>query len=159
MEYLHVTSPEFREMSRIPLKYTRCGANVNPPLNLSGLPNDATTLAIVVEDPDALWAGRLHWMAWNIPVVRHIREDRVMECEGKNDFGESGYTGPILPYGIHRYQFKVYALDTVLTLPAGSSFAALVRAMSGHIVGSGELIGVFTGTRVLKARVGVMGAA
>jgi len=159
MEYLHVTSPEFREMSPIPIKYTRYGANINPPLNLDRIPDTARSLVILVEDPDALWTGRVHWMAWNIPVTRHIREKRVMECEGKNDFGLNGYTGPILPFGTHRYRFRVYALDTLLTLPAGASLAELKRAMSGHIAGSGELTGIFSGSRVFKAHVGVMGAA
>ncbi|HUB61807.1 MAG TPA: YbhB/YbcL family Raf kinase inhibitor-like protein [Puia sp.] len=150
MEYLHITSPEFRELSPIPIKYTRSGANINPPLDLDRIPGSARSLVILMEDPDA--RERLHWMAWNIPVVRHIGERRPMECEGKNDFGQSGYTGPFLPFGVHRYQFKVYALDIELDLPAGSSLDALTRAMSGHILGSGELNGIFTGTRVLKAR-------
>lgn len=152
MEYLHLTSPEFGEMSPIPIKYTRSGANINPPLNLDRIPDTARSLVILMEDPDAPRAIRVHWMAWNIPVIRHICEERVMECEGQNDFGERGYTGPILPCGIHRYQFRVYALDTVLTLAAGSSLAGLTKAMRGHIVASGELNGIFTGTRVLKAR-------
>lgn len=159
MEYLHITSPAFREMSALPVKYSRTGANINPPLDIERIPETARTLVVLLLDADGLLPDRVHWMAWNIPAIRHIREDRAMEYEGRNDFGENRYTGPILPYGIHRYRFRVYALDGVLKLPPGSSLTDLTRAMMGHIVASGELTGIFNGTHVLKARCGVAGAA
>lgn len=155
MNYLHISSPAFREMGSIPQKYTCKGANVNPPLDIAHIPDAAKTLAIIVEDPDACVQNRVHWLAWNIPVVRHIIEERTMEYEGMNDFGLQRYTGPYSPFGIHRYQFKVYALDTVLQLAAGSSRGQLVRAMSDYIVGSGEVTGAFAGRRSVRARVGL----
>ncbi len=107
MNYLSITSPAFREMGSIPPRYTCKGANINPPLDINRIPDEAKTLAVIVEDPDALVQGRVHWIAWNIPVVRHIIEERTMEYEGTNDFGLQRYTGPYSPVGMHRYQFKV----------------------------------------------------
>jgi len=86
-----------------------------------------------------------HWIVWNLPSdIGGLPENARVEKQGKNDFGELRYRGPCPPPGkTHRYRFKVYALDTILTLPGGESKKQLEKAMEGHILAKGELIGTY----------------
>ncbi len=88
-----------------------------------------------MDDPDAPIRAWVHWLAWNIPVGTHIREAITLKEQGINDFRENKYGGPHPPYGIHRYYFKVYALDAPLTLPAEAGKNELEKAMQGACVG------------------------
>ena len=100
-----------------------------------------------MDDPDASRGTFLHWLLWNIPSkVTEIKEGESQGVKGKNDFGKLGYGGPCPPSGIHRYVFRVYALDTSLSLPEGSTRQQMEAAMKGHIVESAELIGRYART-------------
>lgn len=139
---LKVTSSGFKTNGYIPVKYTCKGDDVNPPLDISGIPTQARGLALIIDDPDAPGGTWLHWTVWNIPVTHHILEDDIPGQQGLNDFGRNTYGGPCPPSGIHRYFFKVFALDETLDLAEGASRQELETAMNGHIIGYGELIGL-----------------
>lgn len=96
-----------------------------------------------MDDPDAPIRPWVHWLAWNMPVMHHIKEDTPFKEQGINDFRENRYGGPCPPYGVHRYFFKVYALDVQLTLTQRTDKKDLERAMNGHVLAYGELIGKY----------------
>jgi Raf kinase inhibitor-like YbhB/YbcL family protein len=145
MNTLKLTSHAFDNNGTIPTVYTCKGTNVSPPLSISGVPDDTAALAITLEDPDAPSGTFDHWVAFNIDKdTREIPEGQEPHgTPGKNSAGKSGYTGPCPPSGVHRYVFTVYALDSLLDIPAGSSKADVVRAMNGHILAQSVLIGRF----------------
>jgi Raf kinase inhibitor-like YbhB/YbcL family protein len=144
---LIISSSVFKEGEMIPAKYTCDGTNINPPLAIAGIPEEAKSLAIIVDDPDAPAGTWVHWVAWNIPVTHHLKEDHVPGLEGINDFGDQHYGGPCPPSGTHRYFFKIYALDAILDLPVKTRKEQLERAMSEHIIGFGELTGLYKRNR------------
>jgi Raf kinase inhibitor-like YbhB/YbcL family protein len=137
---LTVRSIAFSHNGHIPSKYTCEGENINPPLEISNIHEDAKTLAIIMEDPDAPKGVFDHWLVWNISPNEAISEKMNPGISGTNSFGKTGYGGPCPPSGSHRYYFKVYALDTELELPASADKKALKEAMKGHIVAEGELM-------------------
>jgi len=138
---MHISSPEFNYNDYIPSRFTCDGINISPPLDIDHLPTGTKCLAIIVDDPDAPIRPWVHWLAWNIPATQHIKEDCLLKEQGINDFRDHKYGGPCPPYGTHRYFFKVYALDRRLDLPARSSKNELEKAMTGHVIGFGELMG------------------
>lgn len=140
---LQVASNAFKADDFIPSEYTCDGSNISPPIDIKGIPEDAQSLALIVDDPDAPVNTWVHWVVWNIPVTHHLKENHVHGIEGTNDFQKKQYGGPCPPSGTHRYFFKVYALDCLLDLPAGSKKHALEKAMSGHILAFGELVGLY----------------
>lgn len=140
---LIISSSFFKEGEMIPAKYTCDGENINPPLDITGIPEEAKSLAIIMDDPDAPSGTWVHWVVWNIPVTHHLKEDHVPGSEGINDFGNHHYGGPCPPSGTHRYSFKIYALDAILDLPVKIRKEQLEKAMSEHIIGFGELTGLY----------------
>ncbi len=140
---MKVSSAAFAEGGSIPSRYTCDGVDVNPPLQIEQIPGSAVCLALVVDDPDAPGGDWVHWLAWNIPLTPHIRENEMHGIEGVNDFRVRDYRGPCPPSGTHRYYFKVYALDKLMDLSSGSRKPQLEKAMSGHILGFGELTGTY----------------
>jgi Raf kinase inhibitor-like YbhB/YbcL family protein len=139
-----VRSPAFQAGSMIPAQFTCKGANQNPPLQFRGIPKEAKSLVLIMDDPDA--PGRLftHWLVWNIgPATTQLGEDSVPAgaAQGTNDFGQRGYGGPCPPSGTHRYYFRVFALDRKLDLKSGTNRAALDHALKNHILARGELMG------------------
>ncbi len=140
---LKISSTAFQNGEMIPVKYTCDGININPPLDIENIPGEAKCLAMIVDDPDAPIATWVHWIVWNIPVTHHIKENAVHGKEGYNDFQQYHYGGPCPPSGTHRYFFKVYALDDIQDLPAGTKKPELEKAMSEHIIGFGELVGLY----------------
>lgn len=140
---LEVTSTAFTEGGLIPAQYTCDGKNFNPPLDIENIPVEAKCLVLIMDDPDAPRGDWVHWLVWNIPVTHHIGEDQVNGVEGLNDFQQQRYGGPCPPSGTHRYFFKVYALKTLLDLPDTTTRLQLEKAMSEHIIGFGELIGMY----------------
>lgn len=142
-ELLDITSDAFASNSFIPKKYTCDGENVSPPLNIDKIPKEAKSLAIILEDPDAPISTWIHWVIWNMPVTHHIIENKAFGKQGLNDFSKHFYCGPCPLNGMHRYIFKVYALNTILNMPENSRRRQLQRAMSDHIVGYGELVGLY----------------
>ncbi|MFQ5815484.1 MAG: YbhB/YbcL family Raf kinase inhibitor-like protein [Candidatus Hydrothermarchaeaceae archaeon] len=142
---MEVSSSAFEHNQPIPGKYTCEGEDVSPPLAISGVPGEAKSLALVVDDPDAPMGVFDHWIAWNLePDTRELSEGVHVETQGKNDFGELRYRGPCPPPGpMHHYRFKVYALDAMLDLPRGATKGQLEEAMEGHILAKGELVGTY----------------
>lgn len=143
---LTITSPNFENNGLIPSKYTCDGANTSPGLKIEGTPEEAKSLVIIMDDPDAIKpAGRVwdHWIVFNIPpTTTEIPEGE--EPEGIHGLGTSGnkdYNGPCPPDAEHRYFFKVFALDTELDLAEGATKSDVEGAMEGHILAKGELVG------------------
>jgi Raf kinase inhibitor-like YbhB/YbcL family protein len=149
MTELQLTSPVFADGDAIPRQYGYTEANVNPPLDVDGVTDDAEALALVVDDPDAVEpAGKVwdHWVVYNVdPTTTHIPEDwdGGDALEGTNDYGESGYGGPNPPDREHTYRFRLYAIDTPVSLDAGASKAELEAAIDGHILASATLEGTY----------------
>jgi len=150
MGELTLQSSAFSNGSEIPKKYGYKNDNVNPPLEISGIPQDTQSLVLIMDDPDAQAAvGKVwvHWTIWNItPDITEIAESSTPSnsIEGKTDFGEIGYGGPAPPDKRHTYVFKLYALDSKLDLPQGSSKTQIEEAMKGHILDDTILNGTYT---------------
>jgi Raf kinase inhibitor-like YbhB/YbcL family protein len=104
------------------------------------------SLALIVDDPDAPAGTWVHWVVWNIdPAVKEIKENSLPPGAqvGMNDFRKRGYGGPCPPGGVHRYFFKLYALDAALTLGPNTTKALLEQEINGHVVAQSELIGLY----------------
>jgi len=140
---LTVQSPAFANNEFIPAKYTCDGSNINPELNIKDIPDNAKSLALIIEDPDAPKGTFDHWVMWNIPVKDKIAENSTPGAQGMNGKKENKYMGPCPPSGTHHYHFKVFALDTKLDLPVNTDKKSLQKAMDGHVVSSGELVGLY----------------
>ena len=146
IQNMKLTSPVFENNQLIPSKYACDGEDINPPLQISEVPEGAKSLVLIVDDPDAPMGTWDHWIVWNIdPDTGKIEEDSVPEgaVEGLNDFRKHSYGGPCPPSGTHRYFFKLYALDTQLELDDSSRKKDVERAMKGHILDTAELIGLY----------------
>ena len=138
-----VSSPAFQSDGTIPNQFTCKGANQNPPLQFHGIPKEAKSLVLIVDDPDAPGGLFTHWIVWNIdPATARFGENNVPAgaVQGTNDFGKIGYGGPCPPSGTHRYYFRVLALDQKLDLKPGAKRAALDRALGSHILARGEMM-------------------
>jgi|TARA_Y100000031_G_C8197171_1_gene374284 hypothetical protein len=140
---MNLKSPEFTNNSSIPKKFTCQGDDINPLLRIEGVPEEAKSLALIVDDPDAPMGMWVHWVLYNIPIVDKIDEDSIPGKQGINDFRREDYGGPCPPSGTHRYFFKIYALDTELGLKDGVNKKDLEKAMEGHILDKAELIGLY----------------
>lgn len=142
-----LASPAFGPNQEIPAKYTCDGANISPPLEISGVPGKTKSLALIMDDPDAPGGVWVHWTAWNIdPTLAEIPENSLPQgaIEGITSFGKPGYGGPCPPSGTHRYFFKIFALDSALELGPSASRADLEQAMAGHILEKAELMGIYS---------------
>jgi Raf kinase inhibitor-like protein, YbhB/YbcL family len=140
---ISVTTPAFQAGGDVAAKFTCNGANVNPELRINGVPSEAKSLVLIVDDPDAPRGLFTHWIVWNIdPKATDIGENSAPAggIQGTNDFGKRNYGGPCPPSGTHRYFFKVYALDTKLDLKPSARRAELDAAMRGHTLAQGELM-------------------
>src|SRR6476469_4451859 len=140
---ISVTTPAFQAGGDIPAKFTCNGANANPELKINGVPNEAKSLVLIVDDPDALRGLFTHWIVWNIdPKTTDIGENSAPAggVQGTNDFGKRNYGGPCPPSGTHRSFFKIYALDPKVDLKPSARRAELDAAMRGHVLAQGELM-------------------
>jgi len=152
-------SSVFDNHGAIPRRYTCEGDDVSPPMEWSGLPADARSLVLIVDDPDApdpkapkmTW---VHWVLYDIPVsasglAEGVRREALPEGtrEGLNDWKRTGYGGPCPPIGRHRYFHKLYALDTMLGDLGQPTKAALEAAMKGHVIAQTELVGTYQKSR------------
>jgi len=144
---LGISSTAFEDNTAIPSRYTCEDVNVNPPLKIEHIPEEAKSLAIIVEDPDAPSGTWIHWVMWNIPIRHEIKENEAPGVQGLNDFNLHQYGGPCPPSGKHRYYFKVYALNDILELPAHTNASQLEKAMSEHIISFGQLMGLYEKTK------------
>lgn len=146
---LSVSSAAFRHEGKIPIEFTCEGAGTNPPLDIEDIPAGTKSLALIMDDPDAPKGTFVHWVVWNIRPQPKIIANSDPGETGKNSLGENRYTGPCPPSGTHRYFFKVYALDTRLTLGTNADKKKLEEAVSGHVLAYGELMGMYSrGERV-----------
>lgn len=149
MTSLLISSPAFDDGGPIPDRYGYTESNVNPPLDIENVPADAASLALVVDDPDAKEpAGKVwtHWLVWNIdPERSEIPEGWSPEqaIEGQNDYGEQGYGGPNPPDRVHRYRFRLYALDTVIDVSPAATKDELIDVMTGLVVEKGRYDGTY----------------
>lgn len=140
---LAITSPAFENNGNIPAKYSCEGAGINPALRIARLPDDAASLALVVEDPDAPNGTFDHWVLWNIDPAGELPENGIPGVSGKNSSGKTGYHPPCPPNGAHRYIFHVFALDAMLELAAGSTRQDLEHAMQAHVIAEGSITGIY----------------
>jgi Raf kinase inhibitor-like YbhB/YbcL family protein len=141
---LTVTSSSFPANGNIPAKYTCQGQQVSPPLQVTGIPSGAKSLALILHDPDAGPKGFTHWVVYNLPTNGKISEDFKGAEQALNGAKRAGYIGMCPPSGVHHYHFMVYALDKDLTLDKSKTDkAALEKAMAGHILAQGDLVGLY----------------
>lgn len=148
---IKLTSSTFQEGGLIPAEYTCNGRNGSPPLAWTDVPAGTKSLALVVDDPDAPRGTWVHWVVYDLPPATKELAASVPTQDtlvgggrqGKNDFGQVGYGNPCPPSGTHRYYCKLYALNATLNLPAGATKQELLKAMYGHILDEGQLMGRF----------------
>ena len=144
---MKLTSPAFLNNEFIPSKYTCDGEGANPELNISGVPDDAKSLALIMHDPDApIEEGFTHWVMWNIdPKIIKIGEDNIPSgaVQGFTNLNRAGYVGPCPHQGTHHYEFRIYALDTILNLKSSSRKDDVERAMENHILEKTILTGLY----------------
>jgi hypothetical protein len=147
---IEVASSSFSGGGAIPDKFSCRGANVSPELHWTGVPSNARTFAIIVEDPDAPGGTFTHWIVFNLPSsINHLAENQAQSMpEGvrvaTNDFDHRGYDGPCPPPGReHHYHFKLIALDAPIDLSAAARAAEVNAAVAEHSIASGELVGTF----------------
>jgi Raf kinase inhibitor-like YbhB/YbcL family protein len=144
---LTLTSDAFATGQSIPAKYSCTGKNISPSLAWTEPPASTNSFALIVDDPDAPAGTWVHWVLYNIPANTHtLPENTDMSglSVGKNSSGNMRYDGPCPPNGTHRYFFKLYALDSTLSLSPGASKEQVLNAMKGHILAQGELMGTFS---------------
>ncbi len=145
--FMKITSNLFENGGEIPRKYGYKNGNASPPLEISDVPPNTKSLALIMDDPDAMGAvGKIwvHWVVWNIdPSVNQIKENEVPSgsIQGKTDFGETAYGGPAPPDKEHTYIFKLYALDESLSLQNGATKAEVEEAMKNHVIAETKLEG------------------
>jgi len=150
---IRVTSPAFKDGDMIPRKHTCDGEDLSPPLQFGGVPSGAKSLVLICDDPDAPVGTWTHWVLFNLPPDTKMVAEKIAAAaklpngavHGHNSWGgrKIGYGGPCPPSGTHRYYFKVYALDVKLDLPSGTTKKHLTKAMKGHIIGEGGLMGTY----------------
>jgi Raf kinase inhibitor-like YbhB/YbcL family protein len=152
MDTIKLESGAFRDREPIPAKFTCDGADVSPQLAWSDVPAAAKSLALIADDPDAPMGTWVHWVVYDLPPSRDTLEENIPKTDtvpgggkqGRSDFKRVGYYGPCPPSGTHRYFFKLYALDKMLDLPVGKTKQEVEKAMKGHVVAQGELVGTYT---------------
>ena len=151
---LALTSEAFTNGQSIPAKYACTGRNISPALAWNEPPSGTQSFALVMDDPDAPGGAWVHWVLFNIPAeARSLQEDLPVTGKnvdpkalfvGKNSSGNTRYDGPCPPSGTHRYYFKLYALDTTISLLPGATQEQVRKEMEGHILAQGELMGTFS---------------
>jgi len=146
-----ISSPAFKNGEAIPAKFSCDGRDVSPVLLWTEPPTGTQSFALIMDDPDAPMGTWVHWVMFNIPAsTRDLKEGTPTDpqlsdgsLQGKTSAGSTGYHGPCPPSGTHRYFFKLYALDTTLSLPSGANKKELLAAMEDHILANIELLGTY----------------
>lgn len=147
-----ISSPAFINGEAIPSDFSCKGRDISPTLKWTNPPTGTQSFALIMDDPDAPMGTWVHWVLYNIPAsTRDLKEGMPTDpqlsdgsLQGKTSAGSTGYHGPCPPSGTHRYFFKLYALDTVLSLSARADKKELLAAMEGHILANTELMGTFS---------------
>lgn len=148
---MELKSQVFQAGGMIPPQYTCDGPDISPPLSWSDPPAGTISFALISDDPDAPMGTWVHWVLWNIPASARALDENLPKTaslangakQGTTDFHRVGYGGPCPPSGTHRYFFKLYALDTTLDLPSGTTKKDLEKAIHGHILAQTELMGTY----------------
>jgi len=144
---MKISSSAFENNQEIPTKYTCDGKNTNPPLSFSNIPQDAKSLALIMDDPDAPMGTFVHWVLYNMPVdTREIKEGSLSNntVSGKNSAGSSLYIGPCPPSGTHKYFFKLYALDSMLDVGSNADKKVIEDAIQKHLLEKAQLVGLYS---------------
>ncbi|HOD35003.1 MAG TPA: YbhB/YbcL family Raf kinase inhibitor-like protein [Syntrophales bacterium] len=149
---MKVTSGAFDNGAMIPAKYTCDGDDVSPPLAWSPGPGETKSYALICDDPDAPGGTWVHWVVYNVPagiteLPEDVPPDRKLTSgaiQGVNDFRKIGYGGPCPPGGTHRYFFRVYALGIILPLGPGATKEQVLKAMKGHVLAEGQIMGKYS---------------
>ena len=144
-------STAFQDGTAIPAVYTCDGRDISPPLDWGVPPEGTNSLALISDDPDAPAGTWVHWVIYNLPpTLQGLPEAFPKDAQrpdgtrqGNTDFRRTGYGGPCPPSGTHRYFFKLYSLDTMLSVPPGATARQLEQAMQGHIVAEARLMGTY----------------
>jgi Raf kinase inhibitor-like YbhB/YbcL family protein len=148
---MQLTSHAFQSRQPIPQKYSPEGQDVSPALAWSNAPAGTKSFAVICHDPDAPLMqngiyGFVHWVLYNIHgSTSELAEGTQEGTAGPNDFGTTGYGGPMPPggHGVHHYFFWVLALDNDLQLPAGLSMTELLERIEPHVIGMNRLVGTY----------------
>jgi Raf kinase inhibitor-like YbhB/YbcL family protein len=153
---MRIEAKDFNDGDRIPERYTADGDDLSPALSISDLPDDARSLALIVDDPDAPAGTWVHWLIWGIPadltaIPEDVPPDEIVEelggaRQGKNDFDAIGYGGPAPPHGHgqHRYRFTAYALREHIDLDAGATREALEARLEDATLDTARLTGTYS---------------
>lgn len=149
---IQISSGAFANEGFISQKYTCDGENISPPLTWKNIPSGTKSIAIINDDPDAPVGTWVHWVIYNIPPnisglpegIKPIEKLPDGTMQGRNSWGKIGYGGPCPPSGVHRYFFKIYALDKMLDLKPGATKEELLKAMKGHILAEGQFYGKYS---------------
>lgn len=148
---MNITSPSFSNGQGIPSLYTCDGPNVSPPIKIDNIPENAKSLALIMDDPDASSGVFTHWLLWNIdPKTNFIPESTTPDDadRGTNSMGNLTYDGPCPPSGVHHYRFKIFALDNKLGLEAGSTVDQLESVLKDHIIDQAEFVGIYSSSEI-----------
>lgn len=153
---IRLKSQAFVDGGKIPRDFTCDGPDHSPPLEWSGVPETARSLALICDDPDAPMGTWSHWVLFNLsPEIKALPQGLAPEKavtlgteakaqQGTNDFGRVGYGGPCPPRGVHHYYFRLYALDTVLNLDSRATRAQMLAGIRKHILAEGRLVGTYS---------------
>ena len=143
---MKIESDVFLNNNKIPALYTCDGKGIQPPLKILNVPEKAKSLALIIDDPDAPNGDFVHWVVWNLDPKTFIIENGTAPkdaIEGYTNLNKSGWVAFCPPSGLHHYNFKLYALDAVLSLPKSANKADLLRVMKGHIIENAILVGLY----------------
>src|SRR3990167_2166549 len=145
---MKIISDAFENGKIIPSKYTCDASDISPSLSWDGTPANTKSFVLIVDDPDAPHGTWDHWILFNIPSSVHQLPENISTLpegtrEGKNSWDKTGYGGPCPPSGVHRYFFKLYALDNVLTLKNGATKTEIMDAMKNNVIAESNLLGKY----------------
>lgn len=143
-----LSSDAFGDNTHIPREYTGDGKNISPELSWQYAPANTKSFVLICDDPDAPHGAWTHWLIFNIPyTVNHLPTDadipKLSGIVGKNSWSQNKYNGPCPPSGVHHYIFKLYAIDTMLTIDENGTKQEAMKAMEGHLLEYTELIGLY----------------
>ena len=159
MQNITIWSEAFKNGEYIPVEYTCDGKNISPGLSWSGIPAGTKSIALIMDDPDAPMGTFVHWVLFNIPADINNLPSRIRNKEpffthethhGTTGFGRIGYGGPCPPIGVHRYYFRIYALDALLSMKSGTTRKQLDKAMKEHILATGEFFGLYKRSNIIE---------
>jgi Raf kinase inhibitor-like YbhB/YbcL family protein len=142
---MKIESDVFVDSKMIPTQYTCYGEKTQIPIKILDVPKEAKSLALIVDDPDAPNGNFVHWVIWNINPQTSVIENNNLPgaVEGNTSLGKPGWVAPCPPSGTHHYNFKLYALDAILSIAKSSTKADLISAMSGYIIENATLVGLY----------------